>query len=164
MPNGICAFALILSLSLAARHGPHYQCLAELIFKLIGFSWRCQDYSASYFTQPVDLRKRVIPETLAPTGSCNISVGITTMLRAERSWVRIPVTASAFSLFSKHMDRLWSQTRLLLNGHRLTYPGLKRVEVKLITHPHLMPRLRMSGAILHTPIYQRGVDRETSRF
>jgi hypothetical protein len=45
-----------------------------------------------------------------------------------------------------HPDRLWGPPSLLSNGYRgVLSPGVKRGRgVTLTTHPHLVPRLRMS--------------------
>jgi hypothetical protein len=45
-------------------------------------------------------------------------------------------------------DRLWSQPNLITKGYRR---GLSSRDVKLITHPHLAPRLRMRGNITPLP-------------
>jgi hypothetical protein len=71
-------------------------------------------------------------------------VGIATMLRAERSGIRIPVGRGMKCLSSLTLsDRLCGPQSLLFRGNR----GCSGRGVKLATHLHLLPRLRMSGAI-----------------
>jgi len=40
---------------------------------------------------------------------------------------------------------------LLFIGHRVSFPGVKQPEVNLTTRLHLVPRLRMSGALPQLP-------------
>jgi hypothetical protein len=50
-------------------------------------------------------------------------------------------------------DPLWPAPKLLFNVHRRSFPGLKR-QVREVDHNlHLVPRLRMSGAIPLFPLY-----------
>ena len=53
--------------------------------------------------------------------------------------------------FPKRPDRLWGPFSLLFNGYWISLLGLQRPAVKLSTHLHLVPSLRMSGAILLLP-------------
>ena len=48
----------------------------------------------------------------------------------------------------KRPDRIWGPPSALFNGYRGSFPG-----VKLTTHVHLKPWLRVSGAILLLPLY-----------
>jgi hypothetical protein len=51
-------------------------------------------------------------------------------------------------------DRLWGPPSLLSNRYQGLLPwGQSYRGVKLTTHPHLVPRLRMRGAILPLPQY-----------
>jgi hypothetical protein len=51
---------------------------------------------------------------------------------------------------SIHTDRLCDPPSLLFNGHGGSFLWVKCVSVKLITHLHPVPSLRMSGA---TPLF-----------
>jgi hypothetical protein len=73
-----------------------------------------------------------------------------TRLRAEQPKIRlIPVRTDDFSSSSKRPNRLWDSLSLIFEEYLRLFPrGENGRTVKLTTHFHLMPRLRMSGAIL----------------
>jgi hypothetical protein len=49
-------------------------------------------------------------------------------------------------------DRLWGPPSLLYSGYRGSFPGLKRSPgMTLTTHPHLMPRSKMSRNYTSSP-------------
>jgi hypothetical protein len=50
-------------------------------------------------------------------------------------------------------DRLWGPPSVLYNGYRWSFPrGVKRGRgVTLTTHPHLLPRSRMSRSYIYSP-------------
>jgi hypothetical protein len=67
--------------------------------------------------------------------------------------VRSPAEVKGFFLQPLCPDRLWDQPSLLYNGYRGSFPReLKRGRgVKLTTHPHLVPRSRMSRSYTSSP-------------
>jgi hypothetical protein len=80
-----------------------------------------------------------------------ITVGVVTRLQAGRSGFRIPARGRRFFFCPKRPDRLWCPPRLLFNGYRSSFQGVKRRERNVDTHLHLVPRLRTSGDI-HLPL------------
>ena len=50
-------------------------------------------------------------------------------------------------------DRLWNPTSLLVKRKRVSFPWVQRPGRKVSTRVHLVPTLRMSGAIPHLPLY-----------
>jgi len=74
-------------------------------------------------------------------------------LRAERPGFRFPARAVKEFFFStSRPDRLWIPTSLLYNGNRGLFSREKSDwGVKLTTLLHLVPRLRMRGAIPPLP-------------
>jgi len=77
-------------------------------------------------------------------------VGIATRLHTTQSVVQTPVGARDFSF----QDWLWVPTNLLFSGnHHFFPPWLSRQVMKLTTHLHLLPRLRMTGAVPLLPLY-----------
>ena len=77
-----------------------------------------------------------------------------TVLRAGRSGFRIPVAARIFSLEDIHTTVGGGPPSLLLNGYRVKQPGREA------DHLHLVPKLRMSGAMSLLPLYVLGVNKE----
>jgi hypothetical protein len=70
-----------------------------------------------------------------------------------RNWRSIRGSGRRF-LFSQRLDRPWDPCRLLSNGYRAFFPQCWFGRgVKLTTVLHLVPKLRMHGAILPTPPY-----------
>ena len=68
-----------------------------------------------------------------------------TRLRAEQPKIRL---TDDFSSSSKRLNRLWDPLSLLFEEYLRLFPrGENGRTVKMTTHFHLMPRLRMSGAI-----------------
>jgi hypothetical protein len=55
-------------------------------------------------------------------------------------WGSIPDRGRRFFFYPLRQDRLWGPPSLLYNGYRGSFPR----GVMLTTHPHLVPRLRMS--------------------
>ena len=76
-------------------------------------------------------------------------VSIATRLHTTESVVQIPVEARDFSF----QDWLWVSTNLLFNGNHHFSPWLSSQVMKLTTHLHLLPRLRMSGGVPLLPLY-----------
>jgi hypothetical protein len=54
-------------------------------------------------------------------------------------------------LWSSHPDQLWSPPSLLFNGYWGFFRGLSDWGVKLTTHPYIVLRLRMHGAVPPLP-------------
>jgi len=71
-------------------------------------------------------------------------VGTVTRPQAGRSGVRILKGARDLQ---KRPDHLWRWPSLLFNRYRGSFPGIGGQCLRLTTHVHLVPRLRMSGAI-----------------
>ena len=70
-----------------------------------------------------------------------------------------PLTTGYTTFFSspKRPDRLWHSPSLLFNRYLVFSREKNGRGMKLTTHLHLVPRLRMSGA---TPLLPHGVDRD----
>jgi hypothetical protein len=125
------------------------------------FSWRCRGYSASYSRQPADLRNRVIPGTLILTRELGYLGRYNDYATSWRFLGSNTGDGKCFFSFSKRLEPTQPSTEWVA-GY---LPGSKTSGgVNLTTHPRLMPRLRVSGAVLHTPIFHHGVDKETSPF
>jgi hypothetical protein len=83
-------------------------------------------------------------------GTRGSSVTIVTRLRASRSEVIILLGAKFSSILQNFQTSSGGPPNFLYNGHRRSFPG--RV-VMLTIHLHLVPRLRMSGAMPLLPLY-----------
>ena len=80
-------------------------------------------------------------------------VGVVTRLLAGRSGVRIPVGAGDFSVSQNLQTGAGSHPVLYLMGAEVLSRRQSGGGVKLSTHFHLEPRLRMSGVIPQLPLY-----------
>jgi len=67
------------------------------------------------------------------------------MLKAGNSGVRIQIGARDFC--PKRPERLWGPTSLLFNGYRVISRRQNAQGKKLTIHLHLVPRLKINGAI-----------------
>jgi hypothetical protein len=79
-------------------------------------------------------------------------VSLATRLLAEQSWLRTPEGVKYFSVRQKHPDLLWGPHTLVFNEYRSSYPGIKQPR-REVGHSHLLPELRMSGAVPLLPLY-----------
>jgi hypothetical protein len=70
-----------------------------------------------------------------------------TRLRTGRSGVPIPTRVRAYSLLHRRPHRLWGKTKLLFNGYRGSFQGIKRSERNVNHSPPSSAQLRMSGAV-----------------
>jgi len=71
------------------------------------------------------------------------------------SGVRMPAGARYLLCYPKHPDRLWGLPSFLFTGYRIPPPprgGYGGQDARLSTHLHLLPRLRICGAILLLPL------------
>jgi hypothetical protein len=99
-------------------------------------------------------------------GGCrqNLSRGsivcVVTRLRQGRSGVRNSVAERNFSLLQPLETDSAVPQSFLLNGNLDSLPRSSGRCVELSIHLHLLPRLRISGAIPLSPIRLHGVDRE----
>jgi hypothetical protein len=57
------------------------------------------------------------------------------------------LAARHFLYWTKHLDRLWTPTSLLPKTHRVGFLRTKQSGLKATTYTHLVPTLRMCGAI-----------------
>ena len=73
-----------------------------------------------------------------------MNVGIRQSVRRQRHGVFCSLKPSGW---------FWGPPNPLFNGYRSSQPGVKRPEVKLTTHLHLVLRLRISGDIPSQPLY-----------
>jgi hypothetical protein len=72
--------------------------------------------------------------------------------RLLRNRSLIPGRGDRLTTFPERPDRLWGPTTFLFSGQGGLFPGgLRGRNVKLTAHFHLVPRLRMRGAILPLP-------------
>jgi hypothetical protein len=69
-----------------------------------------------------------------------------------RSGVQTPAGGNTFISPPKRPDLLWGPPRLLYNGHWRSFPDLERPMGK-VNRLHLLPRLRMSGAMPLLPLH-----------
>jgi hypothetical protein len=68
-----------------------------------------------------------------------------------RSHSSIPGRCKRSCSSPKRPDRLWCSTTPLFNGYRGVFPGGSGRGLKLTTCLHLVPRLRMNGAVPSLP-------------
>lgn len=80
-------------------------------------------------------------------------VCISYMACASHAWLIILVSVVCLPP-PKRPDRLWDPSSVLLRGHQAAFSGVRQP-----TSPHLVPRLRMGGAILYFPMCLCGVGR-----
>jgi hypothetical protein len=111
--------------------------------------------------QVVCLMKRSLSSTQKPHNRKNYdsSVGIVTTIKVGRP--RIDSRQEQWRKFLSLLlraDRLWGPPSLLTNSFRGLSSGVKRQGIKLTTHLHVVPRLKMRGAIpsLHHTSSWRG--------
>jgi hypothetical protein len=69
-------------------------------------------------------------------------------LRAKRSGNRTPVEAR---FLRAHLEQTWCPPGLLKNGYRVLFPGVKRPGRSVITHHHLISRLKKEYSYNSTP-------------
>ena len=87
------------------------------------------------------------------------------MLRVGRSGVRMPVRNIDFSLLRNVQNGSGSHLASYSMGTAVLCGGQSGRGLKLTTHLHPLPRLRMNGVITSTPpICLHGVDREIFTF
>ena len=86
-------------------------------------------------------------------------VGTVTWLRAWWSAVPIPVGAKEFSVVLNVQTSSGAQLAFYSVRTMGHFPEVRRSGVKLTSHLHPVPKLRMNGAI--PPVSPRGVDTET---
>jgi hypothetical protein len=86
------------------------------------------------------------------------SVDISTRLRTGRPRNRGFIPARGKKLSPQRPDRTWGPHLLICTGYRGLFPwGLSGWGVKLTTHLHLVPRLRMVSTFFHSLIRLYGV-------
>jgi hypothetical protein len=68
-------------------------------------------------------------------------------------WGSNPGSGKRFFSSPKHPKGLYSRASLLFNGFQGSFPGLKQLGHIVDHHHHLVPSLRMSGAIPLFPPY-----------
>jgi hypothetical protein len=78
----------------------------------------------------------------------------------------IPVAGRVkrFISSSRRPDRLWRPPSLMSLGTEGTFPDAKWLDMKLTIRPHLLPRLRMNGAITHCLLCLHILHRENFTF
>jgi len=85
-------------------------------------------------------------------------LGLNIFGKAARLWVGptrvwIPQETRNSSLFLKCPDQLWGLPSLQFNGYQVSCHAVNWPEHDLTTHLHLLPGLRMSGAMPLLPLY-----------
>jgi hypothetical protein len=88
-------------------------------------------------------------EDLGGSGSGFLSIII---LSAGRSGVPFPTGLRKYALLQNVQTLFWDPDSKLFSGYLDSFPGLKRLDVKLSTHLHLAQRFRMSGAVPPFPL------------
>jgi hypothetical protein len=91
------------------------------------------------------------------TGSRDNSVGIAMGYRMDGRG-SIPDTGKTLFSSPQRPDRLWGPPSLLSNGYRRFFPvGQSGRGVNLTAHLHLVPRSKLVGLHLHSPIRLNGL-------
>ena len=79
-------------------------------------------------------------------------IGVATRIKDGLYGVQISADVRVFSS-PKRPDQVWGPSSLLLNGYRVSLPGVKRPGRDGNHSPHLARRLRTSGALPLLPLY-----------
>ena len=98
---------------------------------------------------------------------CEDRIGTLTSLRIVRPKIRgsIPNTDKIFILFPKHPDWHWGPILPPMECVTGNFLSMVKRSGRVTDYSHhLMPSLRMSGAILHSPLCLYGVHRDNFSF
>jgi hypothetical protein len=97
-------------------------------------------------------------------GNRSSVVGIASRLRAGRSGVSNLVRGNRFFSSPKRPDRLWSSLRLPFNGHRFSFPEVKRPGREFNHSPQSIAEAKNDWSFTSTPVSLHRVDKENVTF